>query len=297
MSASGRSGASQASGIAAQFGINLSSGSSDKQWVYPEIIKSRTLARAMLKRKFDTKIYGPQKSLLQILTYGDQNPLIGLDTLIKKGIDGVLGMINIQSNGSFYDLSIRGPEPLFVRDFAIALIEELDSHQREYNNAKVSEARQFIEERIVEIKIEMYAAEEALKDFLTRNRRIENSPALQLEQQRLSREVAVQTGVFTTLKQQLETTKIEEVKYSDYVIVLDPPEAPLLPVKSQKRTIVILTGILGIGLGVILGFIKEYLVNSSTTDQEKLNKIKSLFFRNLVELIPFLKTKHIIKNY
>jgi len=182
MSASGRSGASQASGIAAQFGINLSSGSSDKQWVYPEIIKSRTLARAMLKRKFDTKIYGPQKSLLQILTYGDQNPLIGLDTLIKKGIDGVLGMINIQSNGSFYDLSIRGPEPLFVRDFAIALIEELDSHQREYNNAKVSEARQFIEERIVEIKIEMYAAEEALKDFLTRNRRIENSPALQLEQ-------------------------------------------------------------------------------------------------------------------
>ena len=205
-------------------------------------------------------------------------------------------MIDILNKGSFYELSIRGPEPLFVRDFAIALIEELDSHQREYNNAKVSEARQFIEDRIVEIGIEMYAAEEALKDFLNRNRRIENSPALQLEQQRLSREVDVQTGVFSTLKQQLETTKIEEVKHSDYVIVLDPPEAPLLPVKTQKRTIVILAGILGIGFGVILGFIKEYLENSSTTDQEKLNKIKSLFFNNLVELIPVLRLKRKIKS-
>ena len=36
------------------------------------------------------------------------------------------------------------------------------------------------------------------------NRRIENSPALLLEQQRLQREVTVLIGVFTTLKQQLE---------------------------------------------------------------------------------------------
>ena len=59
---------------------------------------------------------------------------------------------------------------------------------------------------------------------MDRNRRIENSPALQLEQQRLGRGNGL-TGVFTTLKQQLETTKIEEVKESNYVIVLDPPEA------------------------------------------------------------------------
>ena len=38
----------------------------------PEIMKSRTIARAMLKRKFDTDEFGPQKSLLQILTYGNK---------------------------------------------------------------------------------------------------------------------------------------------------------------------------------------------------------------------------------
>ena len=75
----------------------------------------------------------------------------------------------------------------------------------------------------------MIDAEEDLRVFMDRNRRIENSPALQLERQRLNREVSVLTGVFTTLKQQLETTKIEEVKESDYVIILDSPEIPLRP--------------------------------------------------------------------
>ena len=34
---------SQAAGFAAQFGINIPTGPSETKWVYPEIIKSRTL--------------------------------------------------------------------------------------------------------------------------------------------------------------------------------------------------------------------------------------------------------------
>ena len=116
-------------------------GPSQTKWVYPEIIKSRTLARAMLKRKFDTKKYGSQKPLLQILTYGDEEPTVGLETLIRSGVNTVIGMIKIQKNGSFYDLTISAFESLFARDFAIVLIEELDTHQREYNKAKTAETR------------------------------------------------------------------------------------------------------------------------------------------------------------
>ena len=292
MSASGRSGASQASGIAAQFGINLPSNQSEKQWVYPEIVKSRTIARTMLKRKFDTKMYGPQKSLLQILTYGNENPSVGLDTLVKHGINGVIGMISISENGIFYDLSISAPEPVFARDFAIALIEELDAQQQEYNNAQIRDARQFIEERILQTEKQLNSAEETLRNFRDRNRRIENSPSLQLEQERLSREVSVLIGVFTTLKQQLETTKIEEVKESDYVIVLDPPEAPLVRSKPNKRLIVILAGIVGIGLGIVLGFLKGYIETIDGKDLEKLNQIKSLSIKAIFDIIPLYKSKN-----
>ena len=154
-----------ASGIAAQFGITLPTSQSEPQWVYPQIIKSRTLARAMLKRRFDTEKYGSQTPLLQILTYGDQKPTVGLDTLIKAGVDGVIAMIQIEERGSFYNLTISGFEPLFVRDFANALIEELDKHQRKYNKAKKSETRNFIEERIIDTRKELEIAEEDLKNF------------------------------------------------------------------------------------------------------------------------------------
>ena len=250
-------------------------------------ISRRYSATWIWNRKFDTNKYGPQKPLLQILTYGDQKkPVIGLDTLIKAGVNGVIGMIDIRQNGSFYDLTISAPEALFARDFAIALIEELDDHQREYNRRKTSEARHFIEERIVSIEKELQGAEEALKNFRDRNRRIENSPALLLEQQRLSREVAVLTGVFTTLKQQLETTKIDEVKDSDYVVVLDPPEAPLRRSKPQKKFMVVLAGILGLGLGTVISFLIEYVETSEQDNQEKMGKVKSLVVENISDFLP-----------
>ena len=283
------SGGSQAAGIAAQFGINLGTKQSEPEWVYPEIIKSRTLARAMLKRKFDTEKFGPQKPLLQILTFGDEEPTVGLDTLIKAGINGFISMIGIQQNGSFYDLTISAPEPVFARDVAIALIEELDAHQREYNKAKTSETRQFIEERIIDTRKELEAAEEALRDFTNRNRRIEKSPALQLERQRLAREVSVLIGVFTILKQQLETAKIEEVKESDYVIVLDPPEAALSPSSPRKKQTVWLAIILGMFLGLFIGFLKEYINSKSLKNYDKIKTLKSTFRSNVYGLISILK--------
>ena len=61
---------SNIAGIAARFGINplsdtnldISSGD-----IYPQIIKSRTLAKSLLQRKFNTNKYGSDKSLLSIL--------------------------------------------------------------------------------------------------------------------------------------------------------------------------------------------------------------------------------------
>ena len=249
-SSSGGSSASQAQGLAAQFGISLPFGQSEQKWVYPEIIKSRILARAMLERKFDTNEFGSNRTLLEILTGGLNQTISGLDTLEIYAINSLLDIIKVSEDfqTGIYTITLSASEPKFASDLTSALIEELDTHQRKYNKAKTSEGRQFVEERIIDTEKELQATEEALRAFRVRNRRIENSPSLQLEQQRLTREVAVLTGVFTTLKQQLETIKIEEVKESDYVIVIDPPETPLFYTKPKKRNMVIMAGFIGIFL-------------------------------------------------
>ena len=291
MSSSGGSSTSQLQGLAAQFGVAVPGGSEGAQWVYPEIVKSRTLAKSVLKRKFDTEKYGPQKSLLQILTYGDEEPTVSIDTLEIHGANALIDMIEIESQGSFYNLSVSTFEPQFAADLCAVLVEELDRHQRAYKTEKVKETRLFIEGRIVDVQKELEEAEEALKDFVDRNRQIQGSPALLLEQQRLTREASVLTGVFTTLKQQLEMTKIDEVKESTLVQVLDPPEAPLYRDKPKRKLSVLLSLILGFGFAVVVAFVKEYASNSDDEEKGKLREITELTKSNIADLIPFRKKK------
>ena len=287
-SSSGGGSSSQALGLAAQFGINIPTGQSEPKWVYPEIIKSRTLARSMLDRKFNTNEIGPQKELLQILTYGNGDYQGGLENLKSIAINKFLGMIDVYENvkTGILTLNINASEPNLAAEVNQALIEELDTHQREYNKAKTSDTRQFIEQRIIDTEKELMVAEENLKEFMGRNRRIENSPALQLQQQRLGREVTVLTGVFTTLKQQYETTKIEEVKESNYVIILDAPEPPLTKSGPNRKRTVILAGILGIGFGMVLAFVREFVANSGKEEKDKMTEAKSLLLKSISDFIP-----------
>ena len=280
---------SQAIGLAAQFGINIPTNQNGIKWVYPEIIKSRTLARSILKRKFDTDEFGPQKSLLQILTYGNEEPKFNMDTLEKMAIGSFLYMVKVSENSKtgILTLMINSLEPKLSADINNALIEELDAHQQKYNKARTSDAKQFIEERIIETEKELMIAEEALKVFRDRNRRIGNSPALQLEQQRLAREVSVLTGVFTTLKQQLETTKIEEVKESNYVVVLDHPEVPLGRSKPRTKLMIILAGLMGITFGIAFAFIKEYFINSNKNEKDKISESKYLIKKNILDFLSW----------
>ena len=195
-------------------------------------------------------------------------------------------MIEIESAGSNFLLKVVTFEPFFARDLSVAIIEELDNHQDRYNKNKTSKGRQFTEERIINTESELKLAEEELKIFRERNRRFENSPSLMLEQQRLLREVSVLTGVFTTLKQQLETIKIEEVKDADYVLVMDPPEAPLYPKDSNKKQTLIFSGLFGILLSLICIFLIEFILITNQNNDQSIKELKSLFFKN----IPILNT-------
>tara|TARA_B100001248_G_C27378088_1_gene455426 strand:+ start:109 stop:1200 length:1092 start_codon:yes stop_codon:yes gene_type:complete len=289
MSSSAGGSMSQAVGLAAQFGINLSSNQSEPKWVYPEILRSRTLAKAVLKKKFDTEKFGSQKSLLQILNHTDNLSKSNIIDLESIATEKLLGMIKINEDvkTGILTLNIIASEAKLSSEINKVLIEELDSHQRRYNKAKTSDAKKFIEDRIRDTEKELMAAEEDLKVFMDRNRRIENSPALLLEQQRLGREVTVLTGVFTTLKQQLETTKIEEVKESDYVVVIDPPEIPMYRSAPNRKAMVVLAGIFGLSLCSVFVFIKDYVIKKNDNFKFLLNEIKFQISKNLKELISF----------
>ena len=164
------------------------------------------------------------------------------------------------------------------------MIQELDYYQQNYNKSIASKARKFIESRIEKTQSELQAKEEKLKTFRDRNRRIENSPNLLLEQERLSREVLVLNGVFTTLKQQLETIKIDEVKESAYVLVIDSPETPIKRFAPKRKEIVIFTFLGSLAFAIVISLMIEIYKAVLSLQRKKIIILKDRFLFEIKSL-------------
>ena len=276
-------------GLASQFGVNVPmevAADLSSPSLYPELLRSRTFAEQILDKEFFTKKFGKKLSLLAILTHGDKPPKYGEDTLITEAVE----LLNQEylsydqdSKSTFSVIKVTAPEPLFAKQLADVVLAELESLNRYFKSQTVSEKNTFIENRIASVEGDLEASERALKDFNERNRQI-SSPALQLEQERLERNVEVQKGIYLTLKQQLELAKIEEVQELSVVQVLDRPSVALNPSNKKLISSLILSFILGGGLGIMIGFIRSYLDNNDMEERKKLRRINHFFKKKIKDL-------------
>jgi uncharacterized protein involved in exopolysaccharide biosynthesis len=244
-------------GLASQFGFSLplQSGSSIAfADIYPEIVKSRKLTGILLDRKFNTRKYGQNQTLLAILARQNRLEKYGTDERFKRASKILQDDINVSKARltSIITLDVGAFEPDLSAALATAIITESDKLQRQFKTHQVAEKRSFIEGRIKDGKVELETAQENLKEFRERNRQVQYSPALMLEEERLTTETEVQKGIFITLKQQYELTKIEEVEEGTTVQVLDEPVAPYE--KSSPKVLLSLFLALFIGLGSAIFF-------------------------------------------
>ena len=62
--------------------------------------------------------------------------------------------------------------------------------------------------------------------------------------------------------------------------------------KPNKRLILVLSGILGIGMGILFAFIKEYFTKSDKKEKDKIGEALSLLIKNILDLLPPILRKH-----
>ena len=110
-----------------------------------------------------------------------------------------------------------------------------------------------------EARQELREAENRLLVFTQRNRDTRNSPLLRLEEDRLTRDVAMRQQVYTSVVQAYDRAKIEEVRDTPVLTVLQIPEVPVRPDPRGIVTKVILTLIVGTLLGAWLGMAGDAL--------------------------------------
>jgi len=289
-------------GLASQFGVNMPTGASadlSSPSLYPELLRSRTFAEKILDKEFYLDKYGKKLSLLAILTHGNEAPNISQDRLISSAVnklnDEILAF-DQDPKSTFSVIKITAEDPVFAKELADVVLAELESLNRYFKSVTVNEKNTFIENRIASVEGDLETSEQALKDFNERNRQI-SSPALQLEQERLERNVEVQKGIYLTLKQQLELAKIEEVQETSVVQVLDRPTVAFNPYNKNLVLSVILSFILGGGLGVMIGFIRSYVDNNDIDERKKLRRTKLFFKKKIKDLFKDRRIAGIVSGF
>jgi len=117
--------------------------------------------------------------------------------------------------------------------------------------AQAGAERTFIEGRLEQTSEELRRAEDRLQSFLVANRDFRNSPELIFEHDRLQREVRLRQDVLTSLNQAYEQARIQEVRNTPIVSVIEEPTVPVTP--DSKR--LVLRIVLGLGMGMALGVV------------------------------------------
>ena len=125
-----------------------------------------------------------------------------------------------------------------------------------------------------QLKDQMKELEEQQKGFSGR----------ELEYARLQREVEVGRKLYAMLKEKLEEARINEAQRVSDVSVVDPAVVPSAPMNHEKKAGVLLSGLLGIILGIILAFVFESLDTSIGTIED-VERLTSLPVLGVVPLI------------
>lgn len=256
---------SRLGGLASQFGFSLPSLDGKVNYLsaetLPEILSSRTLAKSILFTDFNSREFDKPTSLLNIITDQKDISIADSNKIIAKAIEhiseDVLEIKQIKQTPMF-TLQVNSPEPQLSADISAVVINELEQLQSDFTKYELLNEKEFISERLDEIQNELNRAETKLKTFREQNLQISLSPTLLLHQERLQREIEIQTQIYISLKQQFEQVKIEEAQNRSFLKIIDPPNIPIYHSKPKRKLIVIFTGLMGLMIGGIIAVKKNY---------------------------------------
>ncbi len=210
--------------------------------LYPTIIRSESVLRNVIYSRYKTKAYPDSANLIQFWEIKEKNSereyevaLLALRTALEVSMDIKIGVVT---------MAIETEEPQLSADILNNIIREVEINIRMKRNSNVSEQRMWIDARLVEVKADLSKAENAFKIFREKNRSVSGSPQLLLDEERLMREVQINSTMYVELKKQYELAKIEEIRTTPIINVLDYGRAAAKKDRPKKGTIVLISMIL-----------------------------------------------------
>jgi uncharacterized protein involved in exopolysaccharide biosynthesis len=241
---------SQLSGLAAQLGINVSASEpAGSPSFYAFLLQSRELLRDVVRTTYDVPADGGSRRATLIDWYDPpgHTPAEREEVAIQKlrrdltaGTDAESGTVQLKVRSRSARLAWE------VADRMMQLVSDFNLQKRQ---SQAAAERKFVEGRVQDAMGRLQGAENRLQGFLQDNREYRTSPQLVFQYDRLARDVSMRQQVYPSLAQAFEQARIEEVRNTPVLTLIDPPNLPGQP----DRRWLLVKALLGALLGLLAG--------------------------------------------
>ncbi|MEX2181713.1 MAG: hypothetical protein WD771_06700 [Gemmatimonadaceae bacterium] len=260
----GQSGAgSQLAGLAAQFGLAGAGGSaaSESPDFYADLVRSDFVLQAVVQRAYVV----PRAQTTGMDTI-DLVAAFGTDTTAPAVMREVAAdelrsrlRVKVAPKTGIVSVSVWTEDPGLSVQIVGRILDELGYFNRLIRQSQARDERIFLQGRVDSAQSDLREAQDRMQVFLQRNRDFAGSPQLQFEHARIQQDISVQQALYSTLAQAYENARIEEVRATPVLTVVQPPVLPARPDRRGLVTRSLLTGILGWFVGLAMVFFLDML--------------------------------------
>lgn len=245
--------ASQLVGLAAQFGLAGAAGgdATDSPDFYSDFVRSDQLLASVATATYRFRVGGRDTTgdLMIPLGIAKTRPELMRANAIAKLRSHV--SVSVSPKTGTVDLSVWTWDPDLSMQIVQQMLDEVNRFNRQVRQNQAGQERRFIGTRVDSALADLRTAQDRMQAFLQRNRDFANSPSLQFEHDRILQDVTTQLGLYTSLLQNYEQARIEEVRTTPVITVV---EQPIRPARPDSRKLVIrsfLVGVFGLLIGIV----------------------------------------------
>lgn len=255
------------SGLAAQLGVAVPLGDAGQSPdFYASLLKSRQLLRSTVESPYRAERDGAvqEGDLVRLLDARGARPEDRREAAIR--LLSARAKVTRELKTGIVRLEVRMPSASLAQQVANRMLELLDHYNREVLRSQASAERTFVEGRLADARQELSASEDRLLAFLQKNRDYRNSPELSFTADRLERDVALRQQVVTSLAQSYEQARIDVVRNTPVITVVERPEAPVR--RNARGTVLaaLLGGVAGCAVALFLVLGSQALLHERAED-------------------------------
>jgi uncharacterized protein involved in exopolysaccharide biosynthesis len=239
---------SNLTGLVQSLGLDASSDATQSPDFYSELLTTDEILRRVLSQAFPAPDSG---TVMQEYSKFDADSLQRLDRAMKKLRSSLT--VSASRRTGIVKIDIQATTRSRATFLASVLLNEVDRYNQQVRRRKAAADRVFVEGRLQSARSELAVVEEKLKNFMATNRNVSNSPELRLEADQLTREVVLHQSLVTSLAQNFEQSRIDEVRDTPDISVVQPPIYPRRPASRNGSLWSLLGALAGAFGGLMWG--------------------------------------------